>query len=212
MGIVGTFLGGNTKGINSAYDQAGRELDTGYNASNADYARAADLFDPYVRAGGEANALYRNALLGAPGERDAAISTLTSNPLFSGELGARALATARGLNASGNGTGGLAALEGYGTGLAAKAGQRVFQETTGNWLDRYANLGQQGFNAAGAQGNALVRKADNTSNYYSTKAGIPIQRTAAINQARQTGVNNILGAIGTVAGAFRPTPTFKFGD
>lgn len=184
MGLISSFLGKDQrKDIQAANQQANQYLDTGYNSANADYGQAIAGYDPYVQQGGAANSFYGNALgLNGDAARTTAINTLTSNPLFQGQLNSDSNALLRTLNAQGASGGGAAQI----------AAQRVFQDTAGSWLDRYNNLGQQGLQATGAKSNALMGRADLASNYASTKAGNAINLGNALAQNRSTGLNNLL--------------------
>lgn len=190
MGILGSFLGSDQrKDITAANNQANQYLDTGYNAANGYYNQAVNSYNPYVQSGTAANSFYSNALgLNGTDAQSSAISTLTSNPLFSGQLSADSNALSRTLNAQGASGGGKAQL----------AAQRVFQSTASNWLDKYNQLGQQGLSATNAQSNALMGQGDMTTNYYGTKAGNAVQYGNALANSRTTGINNILGLAGTV--------------
>jgi hypothetical protein len=188
MGLLGSFLGKDQrKDIQRANAQANQYLDTGYNSANADYGQAIAGYDPYVQSGQQANTFYSNALgLNGADAQNQSLQTLTSNPLFQGQLAQDSNALLRTLNAQGASGGGKAQL----------AGQRVFQQTAGNWLDRYNQLGSQGLQATGAQGNALMGRGDLASNYASAKAGNAINYGNALAQSRNTSINNLLGVAG----------------
>ncbi len=188
MGILGSFFGSDQrKDLAAANKSATQSLQQGYDSANADYGTAINNYNPYVQSGQQANTFYGNALgLNGADAQNQSISTLTSNPLFSGQLSQDSNAMSRVLNAQGSSGGGKAQL----------AAQRVFQQTAGNWLDRYNQMGQQGLQATGAQSNALQGRADLASNYASAKAGNAIQYGNALAANRSTGVNNILGAVG----------------
>lgn len=128
--------------------------------------------------------------LGPVEARDAAYGDLQTNPIFTGELGAKSNALLRGLNATGSALGGKAAL----------AGARVLAETGGQWVDRYGQGGQMGLSATGAKGNALTARGDLSMGYGATKAGNAINYGNALAQSRS--VNNLLGLAGTAVKAY----------
>lgn len=203
MGLLGSFLGTDQrKDVTNAYNKSNKYLDQGYNSAYGDYSTAVKNYDGYTQTGQQANTFYSNALgLNGADAQNQSISTLTSNPLFSGELAQDSNAVSRTLNAQGSSGGGKAQL----------AAQRVFQENAGNWLDRYNQLGQQGLSATNAQSNALQSRGDMTTNYYGTKAGNTVQYGNALAQSRNTGINNLISLGGLAVKALSPTPTFKMG-
>lgn len=193
MGLIGSFLGKDQqKDIQRANAQATADLKQGYDSAYGDYTTAEGYYQPYAQQGGQANQFYGDALgLNGDAARSTAIGTLTSNPLFQGELGQESNAMARLLNAQGASGGGKAQL----------AAQRVFQGTAGNWLDRYNQLGQQGFQATNAMANTRTGRGDLAYGYGATKAGQAINFGNAMASNRMTGVNNILNLAGTAAKA-----------
>ena len=84
-----------------------------------------------------------------------------------------------------------------GGGLANIAAQRVFQQSAGNWLDRYRDAGQQGFQATNAQANIRAGQGDAAYGYGATKAGNAINYGNALAETRGIGVNNLLNIVGT---------------
>jgi hypothetical protein len=94
-------------------------------------------------------------------------------------------------------------------GTAAMAGQRVFQQTAGNWLDRYRDAGQQGFQATGQQAGIRSAQGDNAMGYGATRAGQAVNYGNALSQTRNAGLNNLLAIGGTLisgANAMRKPP------
>lgn len=180
--------------------QATQALSEGYGQQQQRYDQAFDMFTPFAQQGRAANDFYTNALgLGGQEAQSQAIGTLTSNPLFSGQLAQDSNALSRQLNARGMGAGGTAAM----------AGARVFQQTAGNWLDRYRDAGRQGFEAAGQQGNIRMGQGDAAYGYGATRANQAIGYGNALSQTRNAGLNNLLGIAGTVisgANAMRKPP------
>lgn len=189
MGILGSFFGSDQrKDLARAKAQSDAALQQGYDSAYGDYTEAGNAFAPFAQSGQAANTFYNQALgLGTPGERDAAIGTLTSNPLFQGELGQQSNAVSRVLNAQGASGGGRAQL----------AAQRVFQQNAGNWLDRYRDQGAQGLQATNAMSNARMGRGDLAYGYGATKAGNAINYGNAMAQSRGIGINNLLGLAGT---------------
>lgn len=194
MGFFSSFTGSDQrKDIRAADARASSALEKGYNTSQGYYDRASSAYDPYVTAGTTANTTY-NSLLGLNGDgaRDDANAMLTSNPLFQGQLGQESNALLRNLNARGASGGGAAAI----------AGQRVFQQNVGSWLDRYRDAGSQGLSATNAKSNVLTAQGDNAYGYGATKAGQAINYGNALSSTRNIGVNNLLNIAGTAAKAY----------
>jgi hypothetical protein len=188
------------KDIANANNQANAALSEGYGQQQQRYDQAFDMYSPYAQQGQAANSFYNNALgLGGQEAQGQAIGTLTSNPLFSGQLANDSNALSRQLNARGMGAGGTAAM----------AGQRVFQQTAGNWLDRYRDAGQQGFQATGQQAGIRSAQGDNAMGYGATRAGQAVNYGNALSQTRNAGLNNLLAIGGTLisgANAMRKPP------
>lgn len=206
MGFFSDFTGASSrKDISAANSKANAALDKGYNASQGYYDEAADSFDPYVDQGGKASTFYGNVLgLNGDDARAEAQGTITSDPLWSGKFALDSNNVLKNLNARGMGASGAAAL----------AGQRVLTENYGNWLDRYANLGEQGFRATGQKAGIRTAQGDNAYGYGATKAANSINYGNAIASTRNTGINNVLGVLGTAAKFVNPignVPTPKAG-
>jgi hypothetical protein len=186
------------KDIANANNQANAALSEGFQQQNKYYDQSFDMYSPYAQQGQKANDFYTNALgLGGQEAQGQAIGTLTSNPLFSGQLAQDSNALSRQLNARGMGAGGTAAM----------AGQRVFQQTAGNWLDRYRDAGQQGFQATGQQAGIRTAQGDNAYGYGGTRANQAVGYGNALAANRNTGINNLIGVIGAAgqaATAFKP--------
>lgn len=195
------FFGNRARSdINRANKQATASLDRGYGEQSQRYDQAAGMFDPFVAQGRAAGDFYNNALgLGGADAQNQAITTLTGNPLFQGQLGQESNALMRNLNARGMGAGGTAAM----------AGQRVFQQTADNWLDRYRDQGRQGFEATNQQANVRMGQGDNAMGFAGTRANQGIQYGNALAQSRNTGLNNLMNIAGTAisgVNAFRQPP------
>lgn len=194
MGFFSDFTGSSSrKDIRRSSAQANAALDKGYADSQGYYNQAASAYDPYVQAGGKGQDTY-NALLGLNGAdaRTSAQNMLTSDALFQGGLAQDSNALLRNLNARGASGGGQAQL----------AAQRVLQQNYGTYLDRYRDAGQQGFQATGAQSNVRMGQGDAAYGYGATKANNAIGVGNAIASTRNTGINNLLGVIGTGIGGY----------
>lgn len=194
MGFFGSLTGSDQKKAIRKADKAARsDLEQGYNASQGYYDQAFDMLSPYAEQGEAANNFYYDALgLNGDDARSTAVGTLTSNPLFQGQLGQESNALLRNLNARGMGGGGTAAM----------AGQRVFQQTAGNWLDRYRDAGQQGFQATGTQAGIRTGQGDNAYGYGATKAGMQVNKGNALAAASTQGINNLIGLGGSLLNGF----------
>lgn len=194
MGFFGSFMGNDQrKDIRNANAQATQALDQGYQQSQGFYDQAAQGYSPYVQQGQQASNQY-NSLLGLNGAdaRSSAQGMLTSDPMFQGGLAQDSNALLRNLNARGQSGGGQAQL----------AGQRVLQQNYGNWLDRYRDAGQQGFQATNAQSNVRAAQGDNAYGYGATKAGQAINYGNAMSSSRNIGINNLLNVAGTAIGGY----------
>lgn len=194
MGFLSNLTGGDQRSdIRKGYKQANAFLDEGYGQSQGYYDQASGLFDPYLQQGGNAARMYADLLgLNGADARTSAQGTLTSDPLFQGQLASDSNAMLRNLNARGQGAGGLSAI----------AGQRVLQQNYGNWLDRYNQAGQQGLQAAGAKGNVLAAQGDNAYGFAATRANNALGQANAMASTRNVGMNNLMGVVGTGLNAY----------
>lgn len=201
MGFFSSFFGGDQRNdIKSANSTANSALDKGFGQSQGYYDQAAGGYQPYTQQGGQANAMYGNLLgLNGTDARSTAQNALTSDPIFQGQLGQQSNALLQNMNARGDGAGGNAAI----------AGQKVFQQNYGNWLDRYKDAGQQGLQATNALAGVRTGQGDNAYGYGATKAGNAINYGNALAGSRGIGANNVLGLLGAGAkayGAYSTTP------
>ena len=189
MGFFSNLSGGQQRSdIRRSTAQANSMIDQGFNESQGYYDQAAGLYDPYTQQGGKAATMYAD-LLGINGgdARSEAQGVLTSDPLFQGGLAQDSNALLKQLNARGQSGGGLANI----------AAQRVLQQNYGSWLDRYNQAGQQGFQATNALAGVRAAQGDNAYGAAATKAGLALGKGNALASTRNTGINNLLGAIGT---------------
>lgn len=187
--LAGGFTGSSArKDINTANSKANAALDQGFNNAQGYYNTAVSNYSPYTQTGQQANAFYGNALgLNGNDARASAESTITSDPLFTGKLNLDNSNTMAYLNARGS----------AGGGAAVQAAQNNLYQNYGDVLNRYANLGEQGLQATGAQSNALMGQGDNAYGYGATKAGNAINYGNAMAGTRSSGINNLLGLLGT---------------
>lgn len=184
MGFFGSFFGNDQrKDLQRANAQATQALDKGYADSMQRYDQAAGLLDPYAQSGAEGNAMYAALLRGDPD----AIAQFNANPILQGNIGQASNAMMRYLNARGGAAGG--------TGAAAM--QRVGQQGAMQFLDQYRGLGQQGFQAAGAQAGIRQGQGDAAYGFGATKAGQAINYGNAMAGTRNIGINNLLNLAGT---------------
>lgn len=197
MGLIGSFFGRDQKkDLARAKAESDAALASGYGDARADYSNAMQSFDPYVQQGQKANAMYSDALgLNGDAARSTAVNTITSNPLFQGQLGQESNAVSRMLNAQGSGAG-----------KEALAAQRVFQQNAGSWLDRYNQAGQQGFQATGQQAQYQAGRGDLAYGYGATRAGNAINFGNAMAANRGVGINNLMGVASLGVNAMKPTP------
>ena len=184
MSFWGSFTGSSQrKDLRRAQAQATQHLDQGYSDARSDYTGAIESYQPYVESGTKSQSFYDD-LLGLNGSeaRAAAQGTLTSDPLFQGQLAQSSNAMLRHLNARGSSVGGKAAL----------AGQRVLQQTYGDWLDRYQGGGAQGLNATNAMAGYRADRGDLAWGHGTTIAGNAISHGNAMAQSRGILSNNLL--------------------
>jgi len=194
MGFFSNITGGSQRSdVRKGYKQANAFLDQGYADSQGYYDQAGGQLDPFVQQGGQASQMYADLIgLNGADARSEAQGVLTSDPLFQGGLAQDSNALLRQLNARGQSGGGLANI----------AAQRVLQQNYGNWLDRYNQAGQQGFQAAGAKSNLLASQGDNAYGFAATKANNALGRANALASTRNVGINNLMGAVGTGLNAY----------
>jgi hypothetical protein len=190
MGLIGSFFGRDQKkDLQAARAESDAALSQGYNQAQADYTAAEGYYQPYadVGQGGIEDQNFYSDVLHNRGD---AVGKFSSNPLFSGELGSNFMAAQRAGNA-----------QGWGAGKEALAGQRVFSQTAGNWLDRFRDSGQQrvntGLTATNQMANLRSARGDNAYGYGASKAGNAIQYGNAMAANRSTGLNNLMGLAST---------------
>lgn len=195
MGFSFGSVTGSTqkKDIMRANGKATQALDTAFNSASQRYDQANALYDPYVQQGQAASGFYQNALgLNGADKRAEAQGMITSDPLFQGKFNQDQNALMTYMNARG----------GAGGGRAYAAGQQSLYQNYGNWLDRYKEHGNQGFQATGQKAGIRQGQGDMAMGYGATKAGQAINYGNALAQTRGIGVNNLMGLLGTAAKAY----------
>lgn len=185
MGLIGSFFGKDQrKDLAGAKAQSDEHLAKGYGNQRADYTTAEGYYQPYANVGQqgiEDQNAYRNILM----NNGDAVDKFAAHPLFNGELAANQMATQRAGNAAG-----------WGAGKEALAGQRVFAQTAGSWLDRYKDNALTGLNtglqATNQMAGLRAQRGDNAMGYAATRAGNEINYGNALAANRGVGVNNLL--------------------
>jgi hypothetical protein len=188
MGLLSSFFGKDQRrDLEAAKRQSDAALAQARAEGDARYSEAEGMYTPYAQQGQEANTFYNDVLM----NRGDAVGRFSSNPLFSGELASNFMATQRAGNAAG-----------WGAGKEALAGQRVFGQTAGSWLDRYANQGAQGLTATNAMAGLRANRGDMAYGHGVTRASNEVNFGNAMAQNRNTGINNLMGLAGSVIGGF----------
>jgi hypothetical protein len=194
VGFFGSFFGSDQKkDLKKGKKASDAALKSGYEEGNQYFGQAADLYNPYVSQGTQANTLYGQALgLGTPEEQTAASQRYFQDPAMQAVLGQQSNALLRKFNAGGSGTGG---------GRLGLAGARVGIEQYGNWLNRLQGQGTQGLQATGAQAGVRQDQGNLRYGYGASLAGQETNFANAMAANRSTGINNLLNTIGTVGKA-----------
>lgn len=202
MGLFSNFFGGDQRrdirnGLNESNQILNQGRDDAQGYYDRGYEQAQGYINPYIQSGQQGQQFYDDLLgLNGAGARDERQQFLMSDPAFQGQLGQQQNALLRQMNAMGNSNSGAGAL----------AAERVFQQNYGNTLDRYANRGQQGFQAAGMGANLAQQYAGQSGGLQfgtaQQKAGNTASAYNAIGQTRNTGMNNLLGIAGLATKAY----------
>lgn len=205
--MFGDFFSPGKSDIKEGYKDYRNYLTRGYNEAQPmfeqGYNQAIEGLDPYTQSGAAGQGMYAD-LLGINGAeaRSAAQNLLMSDPANSGALAMDQNAVARAMNARGQG----------GSGAAALAAERVFQQGYGNILNRYAGLGQQGLQAAGMSGQFAAQRGQDLGNLaFGTnqlKGNAAMGYGNAMAQSKQAGMNNLLGVAGLGTSALGPGGLF----
>jgi endosialidase-like protein len=194
VGFFGSLTGSDQKkDLKKGKKASDAALKAGYEGGNQFFGQAADLYNPYVSQGTQANTLYGQALgLGTPEEQVASQQRFFQDPAMQAVLGQQSNALLRKFNAGGSGTGG---------GKLALAGTRVGLENYNNYLNRLQGMGTQGLQATGAQAGVRQDQGNLRYGYGASLAGQETNFSNAMAANRTAGVNNLLNAAGSVAGA-----------
>lgn len=207
MGWLSDLLSPGKDNIIRGATRARNELAQGYETARPvleqGYDDAIGAMSPYAEGGQAGFSAYLDALgLNGADARAEFQNMLMSDPAFTGALAQDQNAVARAMNARGQG----------GSGAAALAAERVFQQNYGNTLNRYAGLGDRGMQAAGAQSNLLARQGENLANLdygYRQQTGNAWQGMHnAVAGSKQAGMNNLIGIAGTATKAMGPGGLF----
>lgn len=185
----------NSEEINAGYGQADQYAGQGYGASQA-------RFQPYAEQGQRGNEAYGNAIgLNGQQAQQGAYQQFQNDPF---------LAYAR--QNSGNevnsifrryGAQGMANSGAAGLAVSRAAGERATSDVN-SWMNRLMGAGQQGVQVAGQQAgidqNYYGGMSDRAVGRSNALVGNDTNATMAANNARQSGINNLLNIFGTVSG------------
>ena len=230
-GDLSTGYTGASQQNNFAHNQLGQSLGASTKAINSGTNSAISALSPYSQAGGQANALYGNALglNGLQAQKDFGANYAANDPFRAQNSGFATEDLMRSLNARG--------LSGSGYAASAVADQslRRGSQDYQNYLTRLQGQQGQGFQAAGqvagyqanrgnalaglntgygnAQANVYGQQAGASTEYGNSLAnlnygngqqlaGIQTGLANGIAGARTAGVNNIIGLAGLAGKAF----------
>jgi len=186
----------NASQINSGYDSANAAAKTGYDTSTG-------RLSPYEQQGQKGFGAYNDALgINGDAARQSQFQTFESDPFMQyarQDSGNQVNALFRKYGAQGMANSGASGLA-----VSRAAGERA-QGDVNNWLNRLQGLGNQGFQAAGAlagNDNAYYGgMADRAVGRSNALVGNDTQATMASNNARMSGINNLLSIGGGLLGA-----------
>ena len=211
MSFMGSFFGNDQRrDLQSANRTATTSLDQGWEQGSQEVRQGTQqglgYLDPYRQQGGQANALYGRflGLNGADDQRAAMGEYQTSDPFrqFNDDNASRMLS--RRFQAQGMGDSGASRL------AIARAGMERGSQDYGNYMNRLAGFGQQGFGAA--QSSAGLSSQSGTMlgqmrmGHGQQQAGNAISFGNAMAGSRNTGMQNILGMAGVAAKAYAGRP------
>ncbi len=202
-----TQLGTRNAGqINSGYDNANSQSETGYNAAQGRY-------QPFAAQGQRGSEAYGNALgFNGAGAQQKQFGEFQSSPFmqYPQPYGANADdAIFRRYGAKGQGNSGATHLA-----VVRAAGERA-QGDVNNYYSHLQGAAQMGLGIAGQQAgldsgyyNGMAERSVGRSN---ALVNNDTQATQAANNARMAGVNNVLTGVSAIGGtmfkAFAPMPT-----
>lgn len=195
-GLVDSFTGAGAKRqIEAGMEKAGTALidarQGALGATKAGYAEARGYLRPYAESGGRASGLYSDTLgvNGADARRQAQ-DLYNSDNLLAENRAYDLKRSGWQKNASGD----------FGAGTAALADARIRMRGYGDWQNRLAQAGQQGYGAAaglsdiaGREGNAAAGIYDNWGR---AQAGTYQNGYNALAQADNTFAQNLIGVGG----------------
>lgn len=200
MSFLGSFFGSDQRrDIRRAKTASDALLTEGLDAARSGYTSATDRLDPYATSGNAANAMYARAigLEGRPAQEDVVANFMAdpfraenerlANENLVRQFGARGMAN----------SGAFAS-------AAARGNLERGSVDWNQWLDRISGVSTQGANIAGQQAGLDVGRGDLEWNAANTRAGNEINYGNAMASSRNIGINNILGAAGTVVRGFTP--------
>jgi hypothetical protein len=193
VGLLGSFFGSDQKKtLAAAKVKSDAALKEGFTGANANLEQAYDLYSPYAQQGATGSKAYSDAIgLGSQEDQAAIQGRYLADPMQQAQLGQASNALLRNLNA-----------RGAGQGVQALAGNRVATENYGNWLNRLQGVGQQGFQATGAQAGVRGAQSDLSWGYGASRAGQETNYGNAKAAAQGIGVNNLLGLFSAGAKAY----------
>ena len=198
------------KDLANAKGAATQALTNGYNGAMGNYNTAQGMYDPYRQQGQQASNMYGNALglNGTDAQKSFGANYAASDPFREQNADFANNALMRQYNAKGMGNSGTSAL------ATQRASLERGSTDYNNYLNRLQGVGQQGFQATGAQAGLEQGKGDLTYGYGQQQAGNEISYGNALAQSRNTGVNNLLGLGGLLAkgaGAYMGMPSYGGG-
>lgn len=184
MSFFGSLFGSDQrKDLRRANKEATQHITEGLEQGVAAYEQGRARLDPYSQTGGQANAMLAAALglSGADAQREF-LANYQADPTqdLQQQAVARAMA-ARGLTDSG---------------ASRLASARVWNEGYQNHLNRMMNLGTQGMQAAGQQGQFDAGIGDMRFGTGQLRANQAVNFGNAMAESRNIGINNLLGIAG----------------
>lgn len=200
MGFFSDLVDGFTgkaqrRDLEAANAKATSALGQGRDNALMDYTSAQRMFDPYAQSGQKANALYGDSI-GANGlaAQQAAFSQYAGSDPFRAANQQYAAQADRNLYGARGWTGNSSL-------AAARASQERGATDWNAHLTRLGGMGQQGFQATGAQAGLQQGMGDLKYGYGQQMAGNAINYGNAMAANRTQGVQNVLGGLGTIAGS-----------
>ena len=173
--------------------QATKHLKQGYGQANSYYNQAAGGYDPYVQSGQRGQTAYENSLgINGQAGSQAAYDAYMGNPAYQAANNYAMGNLERKYNAAGLADSGANRL----------AMSRAAVEQFGAHQNRLAGLGQQGLQATGAQSGVRQGQGDMAMGYGATRANQATGHGNALAQNSMTGINNLMGVIGTGVKAY----------